>query len=101
MVAETEKKALNSQSADALNTRLANEWPDIRKRLSTVMLPYAQVENAMRSAGCTITATDMKLDQQFYCDAVRYARFIRDRFSMLDLVDDSDGLESFISTMPT
>ena len=99
MVSETKKKALNAKTAEQLNKRLANEWPQIREQLKAVTLPYSQVEEAMRNAGCAITASDLKLDSQFYRDAVQYGRFIRDRFSMLDLVDDSDGLEDFIASM--
>ena len=58
-----------------------------------------EIEEAMRNAGCAITASDLKLDSQFYRDAVQYGRFIRDRFSMLDLVDDSDGLQDFVASM--
>ena len=99
MVAETSKKALNVKTAEQLNAQLADDWPQIRERLKAVMLPYSQVEDAMRNAGCAITASDLKLDPQFYRDAVQYARFIRDRFSMLDLVDDSDGLKDFVTSM--
>jgi len=99
MVAETRKKALDVKTADQLNERLTNDWPQIREQLKAVMLPYKQVEEAMCNAGCAITASDLKLDPQFYREAVQYARFIRDRFSMLDLVDDSDGLEKFVTSM--
>ncbi len=100
MVAETEKKALSNNRAKHLNQHLADNWDNIRSQLSDVMLPYQQLETAMRNAGCSITASDLNLDPLFYRDAVRYARFIRDRFSMLDLVDDSTGLDAFIKTMP-
>jgi len=55
----------------------------------------------MGAAGCKRTASDLKLDTTFYKEAVTGARFIRDRFSMLDMVDDSTGLEHFIDSMPT
>jgi len=100
MIEQSEAKALSEASADALNKRFATEWDDIRAQLSAVMLPYDKLHRAMQAAGCQITATDLKLNTSFYQEAVLGARFIRDRFSMLDLVDDSDGLESFVQTMP-
>jgi len=62
MVSETKKKALNAKTAEQLNKRLANDWPQIREQLKAVTLPYNQVEEAMRKAGCPITASDLKLD---------------------------------------
>ena len=54
----------------------------------------------MAEAGCQRTATELNLDIDFYRDAVSGARFIRDRFSMLDIVDDSTGLQEFVDSMP-
>ena len=54
----------------------------------------------MAEAGCQRTASELELDTDFYREAVSGARFIRDRFSMLDLVDDSVGLDAFINEMP-
>ena len=65
------------------------------------MLPYDVLHDAMRAAGCQITATDLELDMDFYREAVKNARFIRDRFSMLDLIDDSVGLESVVQSIPS
>lgn len=100
MTGETRKKALDAASADALNHKLQTEWPAISQQLKEVMLPFDHLQGAMRNAGCALTATDLGLQADFYRDAVTYARYIRDRFSMLDLVDDSTGLESFVNTMP-
>ena len=52
----------------------------------------------MASAGCQLTGSDLGLDPEFYRDAVRYSRFIRDRFSMLDVAGDSGQLEEFVKT---
>jgi hypothetical protein len=32
----------------------------------------------------------------FWQDAIRYARFTRDRFSMLDIADDAGELDAFV-----
>lgn len=100
MMSETAKKALDQKKADLLNTRFDSEWDSIRSKLQAVMLPYEKLNSAMRDAGCQRTATELKLDNDFYREAVTGARYIRDRFSMLDLVDDSTGLESFVNDMP-
>jgi glycerol-1-phosphate dehydrogenase [NAD(P)+] len=99
MIAETRKKALDAKATAALNQKLHEEWATIRDRLRAVAVPFDQLQRSMRDAGCALTATDLGLNADFYRDAVTYARFIRDRYSMLDLVDDSGGLESFVSNM--
>ena len=101
MIEQTQAKALSEAAADRLNQKLTDDWDAIRKALNAVMLPYDVLHHAMQAAGCQITATDLELDKEFYCEAVRNARFIRDRFSMLDLIDDSIGLESVVQTIPS
>ena len=100
MLQQTRKKALDSEQSDALNRKLEAGWDSIRSPLCAILLPYKGVHAAMSAAGCRLTATDLGIDQNFYREAVKNARYIRDRFSMLDLVDDSTGLDTFIKSMP-
>ena len=100
MITETKKKALDQTGADTLNARFEKDWDEIRGQLVKVMLPVETLSDCMEKAGCQRTATDLKLDPDFYREAVTGARFIRDRFSMLDIVDDSVGLDQFVESMP-
>lgn len=100
MMSETGRKALDQNKADALNKRFESDWNDIRTRLLSISLPYEKLDQAMAGAGCKRTATELKLDTDFYREAVSGARFIRDRFCMLDIVDDSTGLQDFLDNMP-
>jgi glycerol-1-phosphate dehydrogenase [NAD(P)+] len=95
MIEQTTRKALDQRTADSLNQRLKEDWTQISGRLKAVMLPYEKLYDAMRAAGCQLTGSDLGLDPEFYRDAVRYSRFIRDRFSMLDIAGDSGQLEEF------
>lgn len=100
MIDETKKKALDQEKADELNKRFSSNWDEIRSQLQAVMLPYEELSKAMGDAGCQRTATELNLDKDFYREAVSGARYIRDRFSMLDIVDDSTGLQEFVDSMP-
>lgn len=100
MMKETAKKALDQRQADALNKRFDDDWDAIRARLQAVMLPYETMNNAMSKAGCQRTATELNLDTEFYREAVSGARYLRDRFSMLDILGDSSALWPFVSSMP-
>ena len=100
MIEQSRRKALSAAKADALNQRLQRDWPEIAGRLRAVMLPYQKLRSAMEIAGCPLTGAALGLAPEFYRDAVRYARFIRDRFSMLDVADDSGQLSAFAETCP-
>ena len=100
MLQQTKNKALDKKQCDALNGRLQASWNSIRTQLCACLLPHDKLHAAMSAAGCQITATDLGIEHGFYREAVKRARFIRDRFSMLDLVDDSTGLDAFVQRMP-
>lgn len=100
MIEQSTRKALDNNQCDTLNRRLETEWDPIRARLHQCLLPYDQLRTAMMAANCQTTATELGIDTEFYKQAVAAARFIRDRYSMLDFVDDSDGLDSFVNAMP-
>jgi len=100
MLEQSQAKALDASQCDALNTRLSDDWEPIRKQLLECMVPYNTLHSSMQAAGCHLTASDLELDPDFYREAVQGARFIRDRYSMLDMIDDSEGLSGFIKTMP-
>lgn len=95
MIQQTSRKALDQAGTAALNARLEKEWENIAGRLRAVMRPTEQIREAMRTAGCQLTAADLGLERAFYRDAIRYSRFIRDRFTMLDVAGDSGQLEEF------
>lgn len=101
LIAQSSVKALDAASADALNRRLDDEWPELRTRLAEKMVPFARLDAAMQAAGCQRTASDLELDAGFYREAVTDARWIRDRFGMLDLAGDSGQLDEFVAGMPT
>lgn len=98
MVEQTSRKALDRTGAAALNARLEKEWDAIASRLRAVMRPHEQLHSSMRTAGCQLTGADLGLERDFYQDAIRYSRFIRDRFTMLDVAGDGGELEAFART---
>jgi glycerol-1-phosphate dehydrogenase [NAD(P)+] len=95
MIEQTAKKALDEEKAAALNARFEREWDGIREKLQAVMRPTEQIRDAMRTAGCQLTGRELGLKPEFYRDAVRCSRFIRDRWTMLDVAGDSGQLERF------
>ena len=96
MIEQTQAKALDAEATARLNERLARDWDDLRAKLAAVMRPHDELEAAMRAAGCQLTAADLGLAPATYRGYVRDARFIRDRYTMLDVADDSGQLQDFV-----
>ena len=90
-------KAVDAAAAAALNARLERDWPNIRRRLQDVMMPLPGLQDAFEAAGVATRPEDIGVAPDFYRQAVRHARKIRDRFTTLDLAADTGRLESFIA----
>ncbi len=96
-LAQWRKKALTAQTAAALNEKLRALWPELREECRAFMLPAGHMEAAMRAAGGPTTAAELRLDLEFYREAVVHAREMRDRYSALDLLGDADLLEAAVA----
>jgi glycerol-1-phosphate dehydrogenase [NAD(P)+] len=95
--AEAKKKALDRDGAAAFNDKLAHLWPQLREELQAFAMPIADMEAALRKAGAPTTATEMGLPRKVWRDAIKYGRDVRNRWSFLDLADDSGLLDDFLA----
>jgi glycerol-1-phosphate dehydrogenase [NAD(P)+] len=57
------------------------------------MVPAERIRAVLRRAGCPTTPEEIGLTPAFYASAVRNARFLRDRYTFLDLAADSGHRE--------
>jgi glycerol-1-phosphate dehydrogenase [NAD(P)+] len=96
-IAELRAKALDQRAAERTNARLEEIWPALSARLREVMLPTARLEEAMAAAGAPMRGVDLGLERRFYRDAVRHAREIRRRYTILDLAADAGLLDDFVT----
>ena len=78
----------------ALERHLADHWDDIRASVRRAMIPSERIRDMLQRAGCPVTPADIGLTTGFYATAVRDARFLRDRYTFLDLADDSGRREA-------
>ena len=61
-------------------------------------IPASRLESIMKRAGGPTALADIGLAPDFYAAAVRNARFLRDRYTFLDLADDSGHLARLWTT---
>lgn len=85
-------KRLNEAGAATLTARARAEWPALCARAAAVRAPAARLEVVMRRAGGPTVPEDIGVEAAAYASAVRHARFLRDRFTFLDLADDAGRL---------
>jgi len=90
-----EAKRFDREKVDDLNEKLVENWAEWTKELRPLMLSSDEIEEALRRVAAPVSATDLGIPVPFWQDAVRYARFTRDRFSMLDVAGDAGDLEAF------
>ncbi len=88
----TMKKAITPETADAVNQRLSDTWEGLRAELSAIMRPAAVLENAMAVLGGPVKPEDLGLSRDYYDMTLNAARFIRDRYTFLDVAGDSGEL---------
>ena len=96
-IAQLRAKALDQAAAARMNARLGEIWPSLRARLQEVMLPTARLAEALQAAAAPTTGADLGLPSGLYREAIRHAREIRDRYSILDLAGDAGVLEDLVA----
>ncbi len=93
--AEFAVKRLDWAGAAALNQRLAEAWPAIAERLTAVLRPAAALEAVLRAAGAPRSAAALAWPPALYAEAIGHARFLRNRYTVLDLAGDAGRLAAF------
>ena len=57
-------------------------------------MPSSRIADVLRRAGVPATPRDLGLTDEFFGRAVREARFLRDRYTFLDLAADARCLDA-------
>jgi len=89
---EFEGKRLSDETAAPLTQRVASVWNDLAAHVHAASIPASRLESIMKRAGGATAPVEIGLAHDFYAAAVRNARFLRDRYTFLDLADDSGHL---------
>ena len=89
---EFERKRLSRKAAERLNERMAQNWSDIARQIEAIHISSHTLEKALGRAGAPTKAQAIGVSDPDYEAAVLGARYLRDRFSFLDLADDAGRL---------
>ena len=85
-------KRAAQQAKAMLSAHLSDVWGELAKRVGAASVAAKRLAQIMARAEGPTTAADIGLSPHFYASAVRNARFLRDRYTFLDLADDSGYL---------
>jgi glycerol-1-phosphate dehydrogenase [NAD(P)+] len=89
---EFEPKRLSQAAAERLNQHMALNWSDLARRIEAVHISSHTLEKALSRAGAPTRTNDIGVSPADYEAAVYGARYLRDRFTFLDLADDAGRL---------
>ena len=89
---EVARKRLDEAAADRLNQRMARHWNDFARQIEAILIPSYTLAKALSRAGASIEPGGIGVSDADYETAVLEARYLRDRFTFLDLADDSGCL---------
>jgi glycerol-1-phosphate dehydrogenase [NAD(P)+] len=94
--AEFSGKAVDRDTADALNARIAQRWADITAQISSILLPTQQLEGTLAAAGAPQVPEAIGLSRPFYREALLRCRDIRNRYTFLDLAANCGRLAELV-----
>jgi glycerol-1-phosphate dehydrogenase [NAD(P)+] len=89
---EFEPKRVTGETAPTLAQRTADVWDGLCASIRATSVSAGRLVAIMKRAGGPTAPADIGLSPAFYAGAVRNARFLRDRYTFLDLADDSGHL---------
>ena len=79
-----------------INNYLNSNWDHIVKDLKKITIKYEDLWKTMGEYKAIRTIEEANLNKEFYNNAIKYSRFMRDRYTILDFIDDSKILENYI-----
>ncbi|MEO1102570.1 MAG: sn-glycerol-1-phosphate dehydrogenase [Pseudomonadota bacterium] len=93
-VAETEAKHAEGDALRARLVRLRDVWPALKARLTGHMLRAPQMAALLARAGAPVVPADIGIGDDRLRDTILAARFIRSRYTVLDLIEECGLLEA-------
>jgi glycerol-1-phosphate dehydrogenase [NAD(P)+] len=100
MYGEAKKKSFDAAGAATFNRRLDEVWSQLRHELSAMMVQPEDMARTISAAGGPTTATELGLPRDIWRSAMKHARDVRNRWSLLDLADDAGLLDEFLLNDP-
>ena len=92
-LAETRQKHVEGAAMVARLTLLREVWPDLAARLRARLWTADRMAAHLARAGAPVTGAEIGVDDDYLHRSILKARFLRSRYTVLDLLDDCGLLE--------
>lgn len=92
-IAETRAKHVEGAELQVRLTRLRSVWPDLSRRLRTRLWTAERMARHLARAGAPVEAAEIGVDPAYLHRTILKARFLRSRYTVLDLLDEAGLLD--------
>lgn len=92
-IAETRLKHVEGAAMTARLTHLQQVWPALSTRLRARVWTADRMARQLARAGAPVESTDIGVDSGYLYASILKARFLRSRYTLLDLLDECGLLE--------
>jgi glycerol-1-phosphate dehydrogenase [NAD(P)+] len=96
-IAETEAKHVEGPALRTRLHRLNAAWPDLAQRLRDRLMPAPAMARALATAGAPPDAAEIGVSRDYLHTTILKARFLRSRYTLLDLLDETGLLQQAAS----
>jgi glycerol-1-phosphate dehydrogenase [NAD(P)+] len=76
--------------------KLLANWPELADQIRSQLYSYEEVATLLTKAGCPVRSQDIGLDKNKAVTTLRKAQLIRNRYTVLDALDDLGLMENVI-----
>lgn len=94
---ETRAKHIDRATHRARLETLRAAWPALRARLGAQLMPAADMRAALHAAGAPADAAEIGVDRAYLARTTLNARFLRSRYTLLDLLDETGLLAQAVT----
>jgi glycerol-1-phosphate dehydrogenase [NAD(P)+] len=100
-IVETRAKHVEGAELQARLTRLRDAWPNLSQRLRARLWSADRMAGHLARAGAPVEAADIGVDPAYLYRTILKARFLRSRYTVLDLLDEVGLLDqAAVATLP-
>jgi len=89
------KKKLDTDEINYINTKLINEWKNINWKLKKYATKTNLIKESLKNINAYTSNTDLKISNDFYNLALENSFLTRDRFSFLDIMNYTNTFNYF------
>ncbi len=98
-VIETEAKSLTPAELRQRLAKIAEVWPDLATRLRARLMPAQDMIQRLQRIGAPSASTDIGVSRTHLRATIAKARYLRDRYTVLDLLDETGLLSQAIDAV--